>query len=96
MPGTALALLAVFASSAALDWLGCLWHRARERRAYAHGAAVAALLELVQWAPVFLALDGAASLLSVMVASVAGSVVGSLLGFRAAEPAVPRAVVVDR
>lgn len=92
----ALALLAVFASSAALDWLGCLWHRARERRAYAHGAAVAALLELVQWAPVFLALDGAASLLSVMVASVAGSVVGSLLGFRAAEPRAPQAVTVDR
>lgn len=91
---TLAALLAVFASSAALDWLGCLWHRARERRAYAHGAAVAALLELVQWAPVFLALDGAAPLPAVMGASVAGSVVGSVLGFRAADPPVPVARVI--
>lgn len=77
-----LALLAVMGSAALVDVLSCAWFRARERRAYARGASIAALLEFAQWLPVLLALDAQAPLGAVVAASVAGSVLGSLLGFR--------------
>ena len=78
----ALALALTFAAAATSDALACAWHEARQNRAYAKGASLAASLELVQWAPVLLALDAQAPIFAIVGASVLGSVVGSLVGFR--------------
>lgn len=77
-----LALALVFACACTNDVLACAWHRAREDRARARGAALAALLELVQWFPVLLALDARVGIYDVITASVAGSMIGSMIGFR--------------
>lgn len=78
----ALALALAFATSAASDALACAWHRARERRAYAKGASLAGVGELVQWTPVLLALEANVPVAHVVIACVAGSIVGSAWGFR--------------
>ena len=79
MPFLALAL--AFVTSAASDWLACVWSRARERRAYATGAVVAAIIEFVQWTPVLLALEAYASTPHVIIACAVGASAGSVVGF---------------
>lgn len=77
------ALLVVFAAAAAVDWLNCLWLRARDRGARGAGVWWAVVLEASQWAPIALALDDRLPIGPTIAASIAGSAVGSLLGFRA-------------
>src|SRR5262245_27111569 len=94
MPLT-VAVLVTFICAAAGDELACRWHAARERRRVARGAAIAVMIELIGWVPALLAIDAIGepvALAWIVIASVAGSVVGSIRGFSARDE-LPRAIV---
>jgi hypothetical protein len=71
-------LAVVFLLSAATDWLGILYHRARERGHRWRGAALSMLLEGLPWIALYFAITED---YRVIIASVLGSGVGSFFGF---------------
>lgn len=73
-----LVLFAVLA--AGVDYLSCVWHRARERGARGTGAAVSVALDVLGWLPIWFAIDWQD--VRILVASAIGSGIGSVLGFR--------------
>jgi hypothetical protein len=75
-----IAVLACFALAALGDVLTVWWHRARERRSVPVAATLSGALELLTWAPLWLAIT--TEDWRVVAASVAGSVVGTAIGMR--------------
>lgn len=87
----ALAVIVTLICSAAADALACRWHQARELGAVGRGVLVGVALEAIQWVPALLAIDAigdAAGMAAIVVASLAGSAIGSVWGFRRPEPVV--------
>ena len=75
-----IAILIGFACAAALDWLGCADQRAREPGALARGVLLAGAMGSVEWGPVWLAIR--TENMAIAVASIAGGMVGTSMGFR--------------
>lgn len=68
----ALLLLGVLVMTVARELLIIAWHEARERRRAVAGAALAAALEVMQWLPLWLALESHEPLIIVAAVVAAG------------------------
>ena len=69
-----------FVLAASADFFSVKWHNYREKRFIVRGAATAGILELLGWAPLYVAITEED--VSILVASVLGSMVGSAIGFK--------------
>lgn len=88
----ALACVVWFCIAATSDWLSVAWHDAREKRHARRSAHLAVALEAVTWAPLLLVFE--TGYWSVIVASLAGSWVGSYVAVRRLPlPEIPEARV---
>lgn len=70
--------LVMFLMAAAADWLSCEWHQARERRQLARLGALSAVIEALNWIPVYVAI--VQEDISLVIAAILGSVVGAVIG----------------
>lgn len=73
-------LLVFFVMATLVDYLTVKWHEAREQKRVTRLAALSGIIELLNWAPIWFALTQ--NDLSVALASIAGSIVGSVWGVR--------------
>lgn len=77
----------VFVLGALSDWLTVLWHRKREDGAVAGAVFLSSCLEALSWLPVWLAITWEDW--RIVVASVAGSALGTAIGMRRPRTARP-------
>lgn len=73
-----IALFAFFVMAAAVDFLSVEWHSARERGKLVQLGALSAVIEILNWVPLWVAITQ--ENITWAAAAVVGSVVGSVLG----------------
>lgn len=73
-----ISIITFFTLAALADGLACEWHKARETGKLLRVAVLAAMLETLTWAPIWIALT--TRNIWIIAAAIAGSMVGSVIG----------------
>jgi len=73
-------LLLFFVLATTADWLSVKWHEQRFAGHRTRAAAIAGMLEVLSWLPIYVAIKEDS--VSILVVSVVGSMLGSWIGIR--------------